>query len=545
LSLLRSDLKAVSDSTSQSLPIDPAARRAFIAALAAVVLGALDLTVIATLLPRIVIDLEINTADIDRYVWVVNAYLLAYLVSIPLMGKVSDLVGRRVAFELSIAVFLLGSIGCALATDLTTLIAARAVQGAGGGALLPVTMALVGDLLPAGRRYAALGIVGAVDTLGWVLGPIWGAAVVGVLSGASEPWRWVFYVNIPVGLLVAAGVGFSMRGMERSKSEPHPFRQLDVPGVALLGAAMVCLNVGLSSGGEFGNRGGSALRALGGTSNPLADYLVPLLAASAIFVVAFIWWESRTPHPAVPLRLFREPRFRCAIVANFLVGSALIAVMVDVPIVVSILVDQSRVSTMSALMLAPFTLVMAALSLTGGMIASRLQGKSTASVGLVLVVIGFCALWVGLRNEHLIGMVPGLVVAGAGFGLVVAPLSATVIDSVPSADRGIAAGLTLVARLLGMTIGISALTAIGVRRLQGLTDRLEPIVQGEGESTAQFLLRQSEFIQNHVIPLSIQVIRETFLVAAAVAALAFIPIGLIHRLGAERRSLKANHESAD
>jgi MFS family permease len=526
-----------------AFPDDPAARRGYFAALAAVLLGALDLTVIATLLPRMVVDLEINTADIDRYVWVVNAYLLAYLVAIPLMGKVSDIVGRGLAFEISIAVFVLGSLGCALSNDLTTLIASRAIQGAGGGALLPVTMAFVGDLLPPGRRFAALGIVGAVDTMGWVLGPIWGATIVTLLDNSSEPWRWVFYVNIPIALLVAFGVGRTVRRLERRSIQSHSISQLDIPGVFLLGAAMVCLNVGLSSGGEFGGRSGSALRALGGTSNPLASYLIPLLAASAILLALFIVWESKAEHPAVPLRLFRQLRFSWAMVANFLVGSALIVAMVDVPIVVSILVNEDRVSVVSALMLAPFTLMMAVLSLTGGMIGARFNGKSTASLGAILAVVGFCALWIGLRDERLIGMIPGLLIAGAGFGLVIAPLSATVIDAVPSEDRGIASGLTLVSRLLGMTIGISALTAIGVRRLQGLSDRLEPIVQNPGETTAQYLLRQNDFIQNHVIPLSVRVIRETFLAAALIAALALIPISLIDRSRTSRRSSTASREA--
>src|SRR5690606_7393000 len=136
------------------------------------------------------------------YVWIVNAYLLAYIIAIPIVGRVSDLIGRTAAFQASLLVFAAGSIWCALAPDLGWMIAGRAVQGAGGGALLPVTMALVGDLLPPGRRVAALGVVGAVDTLGWVLGPLWGAAVVGIGPG-NEPWRWVFIINIPLCLIAS------------------------------------------------------------------------------------------------------------------------------------------------------------------------------------------------------------------------------------------------------------------------------------------------------------------------------------------------------
>src|ERR687893_2419036 len=181
-------------------------RRTLGTALLAVLLGALDLTVIATILPGMVTDLRINAADVDRYVWIVNSYLLAYIVAIPVVGRLSDIVGRTVAFQASLALFLVGSIVCAIATDLPGMVAGRAIQGAGGGALLPVTMAMVGDLLPSGRRAAALGLVGAVDTLGWVLGPIWGALLVEIAPG-QDPWRWVFIVNVPLAVAAAVAIG--------------------------------------------------------------------------------------------------------------------------------------------------------------------------------------------------------------------------------------------------------------------------------------------------------------------------------------------------
>src|SRR5687768_16292139 len=134
-------------------------RRALGAALLAVLLGALDLTVIATILPGMVTDLRINAADVDRYVWIVNSYLLAYIVAIPVVGRISDLLGRTLAFQGSLVLFVLGSAICAVAGDLAVMVAGRTIQGAGGGALLPVTMALVGDVLPPGRRAAALGLV--------------------------------------------------------------------------------------------------------------------------------------------------------------------------------------------------------------------------------------------------------------------------------------------------------------------------------------------------------------------------------------------------
>ena len=228
--------------------------------------------------------------------------------------------------------------------------------------------------------------------------------------------------------------------------------------------------------------------------------------------------------PLLPVALFGDRQFSAAIVANFLVGASLIVAMVDIPVITAMLVDQASVSRVSALMLAPFTVLIALLSLAGGRIVSRVGFRLTASLGLVLVAIGYAALWLGLRGGALIGMVPGLVLAGAGFGLVFAPISATAIDAAPDPDRGIAAAMTLVFRLLGMTIGISTLTAIAVRRLQGLVGNLEEVVQAPDESTADFLARQTALLYETVLPVSLQVARETFLLAGAIALLGLIPV---------------------
>ncbi len=505
-------------------------RRALSAALLAVFLGALDLTVIATILPGMVTDLRINAADVDRYVWIVNSYLLAYIVAIPVVGRISDLLGRTLAFQGSLVLFVLGSAICAVAGDLAVMVAGRAIQGAGGGALLPVTMALVGDVLPPGRRAAALGLVGAIDTLGWVMGPLWGALLV-ELGPGEEPWRWVFIVNIPLAILAAVVIG--RVGAAKQPTDREWVRQLDIPGALLLAGALLSLNLGLSAGGELGAPTGGA-RALGGSRNPFADLVVPLVVLSAILGTAAIWRQFRAPWPLLPVRLFRNRQFTAAIAANFLVGASLIVAMVDVPVVTSLLVESEAVSRISALMLAPFTLLIAALSFAGGRVSHRLGFRLTASLGLVLVAVGYGALWLGLRGEALAGMVPGLIVAGAGFGLVFAPIGATAIEAAPEADRGVAAAMTLVFRLLGMTIGISALTAIAVRRLQGLVGNMEQIKQLPGETTAEFLARQTILLYEIVLPTSLQVVRETFLLAGGIALVGLVPIAAFATRGARQ-----------
>ncbi|HEU0116595.1 MAG TPA: MFS transporter [Thermomicrobiales bacterium] len=500
----------------------PEARRAILAALLAVFVGALDLTVIATILPRIVRDLQINTADIDRYIWIVNAYLLAYVIAIPVVGRISDLTGRRVAFTLALLAFVIGSLWCAAAHSLGWLIAGRTVQGAGGGALLPITMALVGDVLPPARRAAALGLVGAIDTLGWVLGPLWGALIVSS-EVSAEPWRWVFLLNVPFGVLawlaIARSPSFNVRADVDSS-----LRGFDLGGAALLSSALLLLHLGLSAGGEFAGHGATTGgRALGGTRNPLAAYSIVFIVAAVALGAVFVARERRSARPLMPPALFRSARFSAAMAANFAAGASLIVAMVDVPVVVTLLVDPEQVATVTALMMAPFTVLMALLSFAGGRLAVRLGERRTTWLGLLLAALGYAALWLGLRGGDIRGMLPGLMLSGAGFGLVVAPIGATAIDAAPAADRGIAAGLTLVFRLLGMTVGISALTAVAVNRLQALVGDLRQIVQLPGETTGEFLNRQAIFLEQTVIPLTLLVVRETFLIAAVLALLAMIP----------------------
>jgi MFS family permease len=495
-------------------------KRVLAVALAAVFLGALDLTVITTILPDMVTDLRINAADVDRYVWIINSYLIAYLVAIPVFGRASDIVGRKRAIQVALGLFLVGSVWCALANDLPAMVTGRVIQGAGGGALLPVTLALVSDLVPRGRRAAMLGLVGAVDTLGWVLGPFWGALITALAHG-GEPWRWVFFLNMPaaIAILVVVSVASEADTADRAQW----WRRLDLLSALLLAAALLSLNLGLSAGGELGS-GPTGSRPLGGSRNPAAAFAVPLVVAGFVLIALLIWRQSRTAFPLIPSQLSRNRLFLAALTTNFLVGASLIVAMADVPVIVALISDPADVSRLSALLLAPFTVSIALLSFAGGRISDRLSPRWTASLGLILIAVGYALLWFGLRGAELRGMAPGLVVAGAGFGLVFAPISASAVDAAAEADRGIAAALALVARLLGMTLGISLLTGIAVHRLQGLVGNLDAIQPEPGEATSDFLARQTTLLYELVLPISLQVARETFLLAGLIALLALVVV---------------------
>ena len=211
------------------------------------------------------------------------------------------------------------------------------------------------------------------------MGPLWGAFLIGFAPG-QEPWRWVFIVNIPLALIAAFAIGRA--GSHTTLPGSDWLRRLDLPGAFLLAGSLLAFNLGLSAGGELGAPSGGA-RALGGSRNPLGELVLPLLVAAIVLATLFIRRERHLQYPLLPVMLFRDRQFAAAIAANVLVGASLIVAMVDVPVATAVLVEQEAVSRVSAIMLAPFTLLIAILSLAGGRIATRLGFRVTASAGLV------------------------------------------------------------------------------------------------------------------------------------------------------------------
>ncbi len=492
------------------------------AALVCVLLGSIDLTVVASILPGIIDDLGVNTADIDRYIWAVNAYLIAYIVAIPLAGRISDVIGRRPTFIGSLLIFVAGSVLCATSDSLSDLVIGRAIQGFGGGGLLPVALALAGDTLGRRGQLIGIGFVSAVETIGWILGPIYGATVTGLFRFSDEPWRWVFWINVPI----LAVLVFVLRSLGRGSPQrtARGPGAIDFPGAMLLSIALTTINLALASGGEFGVGTGTGLRAMGGTENPLASWAPLLLATAAVSTALLIGWELRSRLPLLPITLYRRPAFLATIAANLCIGAILMVSMVNVPVVVALTQDPDQVSTISAVMLAPFTVAIAAASLIAGNLAARFGSRRLMLAGILAAGIGCLAISLLLGTDNVWAMIPGLVLAGLGLGLLLPALGTLPIQLAADSERGAAASSALMFRLLGMTVGVSVLTALGVRRLQALTNRLEPIVQAADESTAAFLVRQRDYVIDVAIPLSVQVIQETFLAAAVIALVAVIPV---------------------
>jgi MFS family permease len=506
-----------------------------------VFLGALDLTIVSAVLPAVVADLEVPLqTGLDTASWAVSGYLLAYAVSMTFMGRVSDLWGRRRVFLLCLAVFFIGSwlvaaspgvpadiahrIVRALAggrpdrslSALYAMIFGRVVQAFGAGAMVPVAMALVADLYPPERRALPLGLVGAVDTAGWVLGHLYGGIMVQWFA-----WPILFWINLPLiavlFLLIAAMLG----GLkERVARVP-----LDGIGVFWISLALAGWNIGLG-GGEAGS----------GEGIPP----VPIILGFLAFGV-FIRHELRTPQPLLNLRLFRNRNVSASSALNLLIGFCLMAGLVSVPLFVNLAGggELAQGALASGLLLSAFTIPLALAALPGGWLTGRIGYRFTTLLGLAAALAGFGLMttWkpdmasqaVALLASgsspqagiiwNTLHMAAGLALAGIGLGLTIAPIGTAVINGAGESERGVAAAAVIILRLIGMSLSVSLLTAYGLWRTAEISAELM-----EGASLTDFA-RMAEAALMSVT----RVTAEMAWIALAVVAAGLIPAMLLSR----------------
>jgi MFS family permease len=397
-----------------------------------------------------------------------------------------------------------------MAHSLDLMIAGRALQALGAGAMVPVTMAYVADRLPAERRPYALGLVAAIDTAGWVVGPLYGAIMVVFFQ-----WRWIFFINLPFSLMVAVGLWRAMRETPATKT-----REVKAPvdwlGALAITVTLLALTFALT--GTEQESGGSLFAGQTGF-NPLA---APLSLLAFIAFVVFVWQERRSTQPLVPLGMFGIRGAAAACAANFLVGIALIAAMINVPLFVNLAVatNLSAAPLLSGLALAMFTVAMAGGSLMGGWLTAKAGFRLPAIAGLVTAFAGFVLMSRWDAAMSLETMSPGMACAGFGFGLVISPIAAVVINSVTEAQRGIASAIVLILRLVGMALGLAGLTTWGIYRLNVLTAALPPLNLSDPSQAARALFEQARQVSVHVLS-------ELFLAAAMVCLLACLPAALM------------------
>ncbi len=408
------------------------------ALLLGMLLAALDQTIVATALPTIAGDLH----GLSHLSWVITAYLLASTVSTPLWGKLGDLYGRKVFFEAAIVIFLIGSALCGLAHSILILIVFRAVQGIGGGGLLTGAQTIVADVVPARDRGRYQGLFGSVFGVTSVIGPLIGGFFVDNLS-----WRWVFYVNLPVGAVALAVVAAVLPGHLRRAQH-----RIDYLGTVLLAGAATSLVL---------------LTSLGGTTYPWSSAPIFIMGGAAVVLgAAFIWAESRAAEPVIPLKLFRNRVFSAASAIGFVVGFALFGAIAYLPQYMQIVKGVSP--TVSGLRLLPLMAGLLTTSIVSGRLVSR-WGRYR-----IFPIIGTATMTVGLYLLSHLGVTTGvwlsslyMLVLGAGIGASLQVLVVAVQNAVSYTDLGAATGGTTFFRSIGGSFGTATFGAVFSNVLAG------------------------------------------------------------------------------
>jgi EmrB/QacA subfamily drug resistance transporter len=440
------------------LEIHPvAAWSALVIASLGVLLGGAELMVVAIALPSIVADFG-GWGDLGRVSWIVNAYLLAYVVAMPLAGRGADLWGARRLYVMALLLFVVGSAGAGLARlggsedGLSWLIAARAVQGFGGGALVPLSMALASHLFAGRARAIALGLEGAATYVGMAIGPAYGAWVllsfnVRIPGLDVAPWQWIFLLNVPIGILTLLLIYVVAGGIET----PRVRARLDLGGAALLTVALV---TGVGALTFSGTRGWSDPVVIGG------------LVASVVAGVAFVTLERRVRSPLVDLSLFRDRTFSAANGVSLLTGYTLATAVIGGPVFVDRVLFGTGAD--ASLALTALTLAIAAGAVLGGILAAVAGARVVTVAG---VAVTGAALWLatGLGVDADVGrLVRDLAVFGAGFGLTVAPRATAAVEAAGAGAYGVASAMIQITRTVGMSVGLALLTSIGQSRIDEL-----------------------------------------------------------------------------
>lgn len=401
-------------------------------------LASLDQTIVATALPEISGDL----GGLDNLSWIIIAYQLATAVSAPLWGRTSDLYGRKRLLIGAVCAFVAGSALCGLAGNIGELIAFRAVQGTGAGGIISLAMAVVADVVAPRQRGRYQGYIQLVFTLAGVLGPLLGGLLVGLGS-----WRWVFYMNLPVGAIALAIIATRLE-LPAARTE----RSIDYRGAALFVVGIVCLLLVTEFGG----------RRYAWTSVTIMG----LAAAAIVLLMVFAWWERRAAEPILPPRLFRNSVFLVVTITFFLATSALFAVVVFVPVFVQIVVGVS--ATSSGLLILPMTLgVTAATIVSGKLIARTGRYKFFPIIGLVLASAGVFALSRVAPDTSWLTVSLCMLVFGFGFGLVTQVLVIAVQNGAERRDIGVATASANFFRSLGGSVGTAVFGAVFVAGLSG------------------------------------------------------------------------------
>jgi len=444
----------------------------------ALMLAALDQTIVATALPKVVSEL----GGITQYSWVFTAYMLGSTVTVPLYGRLGDVYGRKPLFIVSISIFILGSALCGAAQNMVQLVVFRAILGIGAGGIFPLTLAMVGMIVPPRDRGRYQGLIGSVFAAASIIGPLIGGFIV---DNAS--WRWIFYVNLPVGGVALAVILATM--------PKRPYKQehyIDWLGAGILALGTSSLLLGLVWGGR--DYPWSSFQVLGA------------LTAAVVLLALFGLWERRVPEPIIPFHLLRNQTVAASVACMAFVGMAMFGTISYVPLFVQGVIGTS--ATSSGVVLTPLLLGAVTTSFISGQIVSRTgRYRPNTLLGPLILGAGELLLWRLSVNATNAQAARDMVIAGIGLGLMMQIFVLSVQNSVSRAEMGTATALTQFSRSIGATLGV---TLMGVIVNQGLP----PSVREHGTVIHRLPPAGREALANALHP--------AFLLAAGVCGLVFV-----------------------